>query len=349
MTKKPIVQYEYKDNKERLAMLKKTARQINKEHGIQTLHFGDEHKQVEKLAFLFKPIDKLFGGGLAHGNFTTIWGGSGSGKSTLAHMLTASAQLEGKLVYYIALEPYDKSRAKQFGVNLDNLMIGEFPQAEQSLDTIVEFARKKLVDVIILDSIHSLAPKGMQEDKKGNKSLATDTMALLARKLSEFFKVAVDPVKRANIAVLLIGQTRTANLGTMYPIQKLSGGAALVHYSKAIVHMMRGQKANAPSEKIDTGKLTPSGNKSYETKAIGFESVLKVDMCQIDGMKNEGTELRLPYHFSSGFYLPEYLQKEIAEEEKEITEQENRLTLDKNINKDLIKKKRGRPRNNEKK
>jgi len=322
MPKNPIESYEYKDNAERLAILKKTARKINKEHGMDTLHFGDEHRKVEKIPVGFEPIDNLLGGGLPYGNFFTFWGASGTGKSTLAHMITASAQKEGKLVYYIALEPYDQARAMKFGVDPDLLMIGEFPQAEQSLDTIIEFSRKKLVDVIILDSIHSLSPKGEQEDKKGDKSVAKDTMALLARKLSQFFKMAIDPVKRANVAVILIGQTRV-DLGGFFPIQKLSGGNALIHYSKGIVHIMRGQKANAPNKKVDTGKLTPTGNKSYETIQTGFESVLKVDMCQIDGMAQERTELRLPYYYESGFYLPEHLKKEIEEEEKEIAEQEN--------------------------
>lgn len=244
-----------------------------------------------------------------------------SGKSTLAHMLTAQAQKEGKIVYYIALEPYDKDRAKHFGVDLDSLVIGQFPQAEQSLDTIIDFARKKLVDVIILDSIHSLAPKGMQEDKKGTKSVGDDTMALLARKLSDFFKIAIDPIKRAGIACLLIGQTRT-NLGGFIAIEALTGGNALHHYSKGIVKIRRGQKANAPSEKVWTGSLTKSGNKSYETKLIGFESVMKCDKCQISDMVCEGTELRMSYYFESGFSLPENILKEIEEEEKEIQAQD---------------------------
>ena len=322
MAKKPIEQYEYKNNAERLAMLKKTAREINKEYNMDTLHFGNEHRQIEKLPVDFPEIDELLGGGIPYGNFFTAWGAPGAGKSTLAHMLTASAQKAGKLVYYIALEPYDQARAIQFGVDPDKLLIGEFPQAEQSLDTIIEFARKKLVDVIILDSIHSLSPKGEQEDKKGDKSIASDTMALLARKLSQFFKVAIDPVKRANIAVFMIGQTRM-DLGGFIPIQKLTGGNALHHYSKGIIKINRGQRANSPSEKKPVeGKLTPSGKQSYETVDVGFECVIKVDKCQIDGMATEGTELRIPYYYESGFYLPEKIQQAIEEEEKEIAEQD---------------------------
>lgn len=301
MPKKPIEQIEYKDKKERMVALKKAAGKINKDLGINAMYFGDEHKGVEKLSCGFQPIDDLLGGGIPYGNFFTIWGGAGVGKTTIAHMLTAQAQREGKLVYYIALEPYDQPRAIKMGVKPDDVLIGQFPQAEQSLDSIVDFSRKKVVDLIILDSIHSLSPKQEQEDKKGEKSLATDTMALLARKLSQFFKVAIDPVKRGNVAVCLIGQSRT-DLGGFIPIQKLSGGAALHHYSKGIIKINRGQRANAPSEKVATGKKTSGGNDSYETVAIGFESVLKVEKCQIDGMAKEQTILRLPYYFDSGYF-----------------------------------------------
>lgn len=318
--KKPIVKYEYQSQEERLAMLKKTSSEINRNLGIDTLHFAVNHPDIERIPFGFKEIDELTGGGVPHGNFFTVWGAPGCGKSTLAHMLTASAQKQGKIAYYIALEPYDQSRAIQFGVDVDKLMIGEFPKAEQSLDTIIEFSKKRLVDLIILDSIHSLSPDGEQEDKKGDKSVADDTMALLARKLSQFFRMATDPVKRGNVAVLLIGQTRM-NLGGYVVIEKLSGGNALHHYSKGILQLNKGQKADAPTEKRSTGELTPSGNASKETVQIGFDCSIKVNKCQINGMAREGTNLHLPYFYESGFYLPERIKEEIKKEEQEIAGQ----------------------------
>lgn len=321
--KKPVQEYQVKDKDERLALLRKTAREINKNAGLETLHFGDEHKAVQKIPFGFEPIDDLLGGGIPYGNFFTVWGSPGCGKSTLAHMLTASAQKQGKLVYYIALEPYDQARARQFGVDTDRLLVGEFPQAEQSLDTIIEFSKKKLVDLIILDSVHSLSPKGEQQDKKGEKSVGDDTMALLARKLSQFFRMAIDPVKRGNVAVLLIGQTRIG-LNGIFAIEQLSGGNALHHFSKGIVHLRKGQKADAPTEKRETGSLTKSGNKSYETVQIGFDCVAKVDKCQIEGMLSEGSTVHTPFYYETGFYLSEHIKKEIEEEDAEIEAQDEK-------------------------
>ena len=51
--------------------------------------------------------------------------------------------------------------------------------------------KNKAIDLIIVDSIQGLSPKGEQETKKGiAKSLEDDTMALLARKLSQFFRMS---------------------------------------------------------------------------------------------------------------------------------------------------------------
>lgn len=348
MATKPIAQVEYKDKKERMAALKRAAGKINKSLGIDAMHFGTEHKGVEKLSCGFAPIDDLLGGGIPYGNFFTIWGGPGVGKTTLGHMITAQAQKEGKIVYYIALEPYDQPRACMLGVNPDEVLIGQFPQAEQSLDSIVDFARKKIVDVIILDSIHSLSPKGVQEDKKGDKSIASDTMALLARKLSQFFPIAVDPVKRGNVAILLIGQSRM-DLGGFIPIQKLTGGNALHHNSKGILKISRGQAANAPSIKEPTGKKTSSGNDSYETIKVGFESVLKVEKCQIDGMAKEQTILRLPYYFDTGYFdgKPEDTEPEgdKISDFGDPTVSEPAIIVLEDTNKEP-KKKRGRPSKN---
>ena len=277
--------------------LQKCVRDINKEYGIDTIHFGSDEKEWEKIPFGIPKIDDFLGGGISRGHFSVLWGGKGSGKTTACYNLIAEAQKLDKTVYYIDLEnSFEPNRAKQFGVDLDKLLIGRFPIAEQSLDSILRFAKKKLVDVIILDSIHSLSPKGEQVDKKGDKSMEADTMALLARKLSQFFRMAVDPIKRANIAVLLIGQVRTS-LGFI-SLDQLTGGHALKHYSVLTVHIRRGQKTDAPKQKYkEDGKS--------KTKIVGFDSVLKITKTQTPGTQPELSQIHVPYFFDTGFFEKE--------------------------------------------
>lgn len=308
--KKPIEKQEYANKEERLAALRSKGRSLNKKLGIEGITIASDLVPWKRAAFGIPELDTIIGGGIPHGNFTTLWGGPGSGKTSAAFKLAAEAQKAGKIVYWIALEPFDALRAKQFGVNLDELMIGQFPQAEQALDTIIDYARDKLVDVIILDSIHSLSPKGEQENSKGEKSVGEDTMALLARKLSQFFKMAIDPVKRAEVAVLLIGQTRM-QVGFI-SIEALTGGNALHHFSKLIIRNRRGAKDEAPVQKVkneETGKT--------EDVITGFNGVFKLEKVQVPGAKTEGTVISRPYYYESGYDLPKYLVEENAEIEKE--------------------------------
>jgi len=286
---------------ERLALLKKSMQEINKSAKDDVIHFGNSEEEVEKLTVNIPEIDELLGGGIPYGRVTTAWGTAGCGKTTLAYSLTASAQKQGKIVYYIALEPFDKERAKKFGVNLNDLVMGHFPKAEQSLDSIVKFAREGLVDVIVLDSIHALSPTGEQEKKSGKqKSLEDDTMALLARKLSQFFRVAVDPIGRNNVALFLVGQARTS-VGFI-AIDQLTGGNALKHYSKIILKLRRGQKGDSPVDKYKE-YFTENGKERYRTKTeiVGFDCVVKLEKSQITGAKMEGTEIHIPFYYDSGF------------------------------------------------
>lgn len=304
--KKPIVKQEFASKEERLAALRAKGSALNKKLGLEGITTASKILPSTRAAFGIPELDGILGGGIPHGNFTTLWGSPGCGKTSSAFKLAATAQREGKIVYWIALEPMDVLRAKQFGVNLDELQVGQFPQAEQSLDTIIDYTRDKLVDVIILDSIHSLSPRGEQENSKGEKSLADENMAMLARKLSEFFRRAIDPVKRSNTAVLLIGQTRM-QIGFI-SIEALTGGKALHHYSKFIVRERRGASDEAPyiTKKNEEGK--------NEKTIIGFSNVYKLEKVQVSGAKCEGTVLALPYYYETGFELP----KAIEDENKEI-------------------------------
>jgi recombination protein RecA len=274
------------ETNDRKAKLNELLRQTNKDLGIENaVRFGEDTKEWEKLSTGVKEFDELLGGGFPYGHFSVIWGGESAGKTSLCYTTIAEAQKLGKIVYYINLEQsFDRLRAEHFGVNVDELIIGEFPKAEVCLDTIIKYAREKIVDVIVLDSIHSLSPKAEQENKKGDKSLENENMALIARKLSEFFRQAMNPIAQANIAVILVGQTRTS-VGFI-AFEQLTGGHALKHYSVLTINVRRGAKADAPKVK---GEI------------VGFDCQIKINKTKTPGTKTELTEIHIPYYFEEGF------------------------------------------------
>lgn len=277
-------------------------KELNKKFGGTALNFASELEERPRLKFKQETFNKLTGGGLPCGQFSTIWGASSSGKTTVVLDLIAQAQADGKVCVYCDLEhSYSPAWASKRGVDTKKLIYGDFYNAEQPMDAIIAFCKAQVADVIVIDSIHGLSPKSEQEEKSGNeKSVGDDSMALLARKLSQFFRMASGFVSRANTAVILIGQTRM-DLGSFVKLETLSGGHALLHWSSLIMHLRRGQKADAPTKSI----VTPEGKK--EKVIAGFNCVVKINKSKIEGC-TEGNETNLPFYSEEGF-------KDVIEEE----------------------------------
>ncbi len=287
---------EFKNIEEKKQALQKFMNETNREYKSTVLKWGSSELPPERISFGIASLDQLTGGGIPHKRFSVIWGSKGTGKSTLAYNLITSAQKKKKLCAYIDLErSFEGERAKKIGVNLEELVLAtEFDNAEQALDTLIDMCRKKVIDVIILDSLQALSPKGEQETKTGKeKSLEDDTMALLARKLSQFFRMSASGVYKGDVAIVLIGQARM-NLGGFIALESLSGGHALQHWSALTLQLRRGTKSDAPTKQIQT-------EKGKEKMIIGFDSVIKLEKVKISGTAIEGSKIHIPFLFKTGF------------------------------------------------
>lgn len=295
------------NKEERLLKLKNLMKDINKDQKENVLNFASDEKEWERQPSGVESFDVSTGGGFPFGHCSVVWGSAGSGKSSLMYSTVATAQKNGKIVAFLDLEnSFNTERASLFGVKCDELIIGHYSIAEDALDTIIKLSKEQAVDVIILDSIHGLSPKQEQEDKKGDKSVSDNSQALLARKLGQFFRMASTYIYKANIALILIGQTRT-NLGGYVALQSLSGGMALLHNSLLTIHVRRGQNSNAPEVKWKEAYIDPDGKFHLITKKepAGFEVVAKIDKKQVSGGQNEKYEFSLPYYFETGFFAPD--------------------------------------------
>lgn len=292
----------------RLDALKKVINEVNRNHKSTLLKFASEEQAPDRISFGIPAVDELTGGGIAHKRFTILWGPKSAGKTTLCYKAIAEAQKKDKLCAFIDLErTFDPVWATKMGVQLDKLVLGnEFKTAEEAMDFFINLVKNKVIDFIVLDSIQALSPKGEQETKKGvEKSLEDDTMALLARKLSQFFRIASGSVYSGNVAILLVGQART-NLGGFIAFDQLSGGNALAHWSTMTMALRRGPKKDDPtkSEKIEIEEKQEDGSVKIKKKTvetvIGFNSVIKLEKRKIASAV-EGTEISLPFYFEDGF------------------------------------------------
>jgi len=291
---------------EKLSKAKQIVAEINREFKKPLLKLASEEHKKERISFGVDAIDEFMGGGVVAGNFGVIYGGESVGKSTLALTHVAKAQSLGKICVYIDLEhSFDLQRAEALGVNLEELiLIEEADVAEEAMDIVIKLCKAEAIDVIVIDSIQAMSPKQEQETKTGKqRSVEDDEMALLARKLGKFFRVAGTPVHKAKASVLLIGQVRTSGLGSFITKDGLSGGHALKHWSVFTLYMRRGQKADAPTE-----KYKEEGKTKY--KVVGFDSVIKIEKTKVSDGKPEGSEIHIPFYFEEG-----YNKKEVVCEE----------------------------------
>jgi len=290
-----------KEQKERREKLKNVLRDINKTHEGLNIDFADTVEERERISFGYKCLDKLTNGGIPQGQFSVLWGSKGCGKTTVSYKTIATAQKQGKIAAYIDMErSYDAKWATQYGVNVNELVYIKCHTAEEAMDSIIKLCREKVVDLIVLDSIQGMSPKGEQVEGKGEKekSVDQDTMALLARKLSQFFRMSTPYVADAKCAILLIGQARM-DLGSFIKLETLSGGHALMHNSRLILRCRRGQGADAPTEQVATGEVNDKGKEKKETIKIGFDLVVKIDKAQLNGCV-EGNEIHVPFLFTEG-------------------------------------------------
>lgn len=296
--------------------LKKTVNELTKQFGHDIIHFASEEVEKERIPTGIVAIDKLITGFPA-GAFSIIWGNKGSTKTTTALHLIAEAQKIGKTCLYLDLEhSYDNDWATKCGVDTSKLLIGgNFDNAEQAMDTAIKMCKEKVIDVIVLDSVQALSPKGEQEEKSGKeKSIEDDTMALLARKLSLFFRVSGTEVYRGKVTFVLIGQART-DLGGFIKLDKLSGGKALGHYATLVIKAYKAGKADAPHFKFKVGDK----NKSFP---IGSQICYRLEKKKISHTAPEETETRQDFYNEFGFRKPtneeiEALYQEWIEFEKE--------------------------------
>ena len=285
---------------DKLSKAKIAMRELNKSFGYEAIRPATEEKERERIPFATPILNQLTGGGIPLGQFSILWGAKSCGKTTHCYGLLANAQKMGKTCAFFDLEnSFDVNWAKGFGVDVDKLLVGHFDTAENAMDAFIQLADQEAIDFVILDSVQSLSPTGEQHKKKSEKMKSTeeDTMALLARKLSQFFRMAAGKTYRANVGLLLIGQARM-DLGGFIPMQKMSGGNALEHWASLIIHIRRGTNADAPRYKFKDEE-----GKTKEI-VIGFDTAVVLDKKKVPNAAPEKTQVNFPFYEKFGWNKP---------------------------------------------
>src|SRR3954470_8143856 len=223
---------------DKLKVLKLALDKIEKDYGKgSVMMLGD--KQKEKMDVISTGsigLDVALGvGGLPCGRIVEIYGPESSGKTTIAIHTIAQAQKKGGICAIIDAEhAFDASYARKLGVDVDNLIISQPDYGEQGLEIADRLISSGAVDVVVIDSVAALVPKGELEGEMGDSK-----MGLHARLMSQALRKLTATISRTGTICIFINQLRE-KIGVMFGNpETTTGGNALKFYASVRLDIRR--------------------------------------------------------------------------------------------------------------
>lgn len=251
-------------NADKLKALKLTIDKIDKDFGKGSVMMMNEKADqvMEVISTGSIGLDVALGiGGLPRGRIVEIYGPESSGKTTIAIHVIAEAQKKGGMCAIIDAEhAFDSSYAQKLGADVDNLLISQPDYGEQALEIADRLILSGALDVVVIDSVAALVPKGELEGEMGDSK-----MGLHARLMSQALRKLTATISKTNTVCIFINQLRE-KIGVMFGNpETTTGGNALKFYAsvrldiRRIAQIKDGEDAvgNRAKVKVVKNKVAP--------------------------------------------------------------------------------------------
>ena len=235
-----------KETKEKSKALSLAIEKLEKTYGQGTImKLSDENiVKIPSIPTGSLSLDIALGiGGLPKGRVIEIFGPESSGKTTLSMHCIAEAQKQGGIAAFIDAEhAFDKTYAEKLGIDTENLLISQPDNGEQALEISEHLIRSNAIDIIVIDSVAALVPKGEIEGEMGDSM-----MGLQARLMSQALRKLTGVIHKSGCICIFINQLRQ-KIGVMFGnTETTTGGNALKFYSSVRLDIRRiGQIKDSP-------------------------------------------------------------------------------------------------------
>ncbi|BDC99923.1 recombinase RecA [Persicobacter psychrovividus] len=239
---------------EKMKSLQVTLDKLDKAYGKGTvMKLSDERvSDVPAISTGSLGLDIALGiGGIPRGRIVEIYGPESSGKTTLSMHCIAEAQKAGGIAAFIDAEhAFDKLYAEKLGIDTENLLISQPDNGEQALEVAEHLIRSGAIDIICIDSVAALVPKGELEGDMGDSK-----MGLQARLMSQALRKLTGAINKTACTCIFINQLRE-KIGVMFGNpETTTGGNALKFYSSVRLDIRRIGQIKESADNI-TGNRT---------------------------------------------------------------------------------------------
>lgn len=162
------------------------AAKINKALGGDVIVRASDMVQPQPFPTGSLTLDVALGGGWAGNQWVEVRGPQSNGKTAVTLKTIAASQHINPnfLTLWIAAEKYDTDQAEALGVDNERVIVAETRDMEVAYDTVIQFAKDRAVDCVVIDSYPALIPP--EEEEKGMSEVQ---VALGARLTGKFFRM----------------------------------------------------------------------------------------------------------------------------------------------------------------